>query len=273
MSRFFRGDESSSSSEEESSEEESSEEEIQQPKSQFARGGDSSESEDEGPRVVKSHRDRMFDELVVLVRGTRAHMTGNLWSDIQTDFDKILKLLQKMNQIIAKEGLPKFYIKLVGDLEDQLTTLAANKEEVRKMKSAHAKALNAMKQKLRKYTKEEGIHIFLRCHLRYSLGIRTLQVWMRKFWITNSTLRRMRTFRHRLPLLPKARAKMRLPNLQPSPKRRLRLQNLLQCRQSSPRNRPRTMKILKTGTMTMMTTNPRPPLRTMMPPKLEFQSG
>lgn len=51
---------------------------------------------------------------------------------------------------------PRLYIKMLCELEDSLTETLANKEVKKKMSTTNAKALNTMKQRLRKLLPEYG---------------------------------------------------------------------------------------------------------------------
>merc|ERR1719221_722574 len=77
----------------------------------------------------------------------------NDWVAISDAFDKLNKLLAKASAIVAKEGVPKAYFKAMVMLEEVMNKALENKEAKKKMSSANAKALNSMKQKLRKHMK------------------------------------------------------------------------------------------------------------------------
>lgn len=90
MSRFWMGGSSSedeSEEEERKSEEEKSEEEPQQNKpgtSKFMKTGSDDSDEESQKRVVKSARDRRFDELKETVQKIKNHIKINDWNAIQT---------------------------------------------------------------------------------------------------------------------------------------------------------------------------------------------
>ncbi|GAB5593322.1 Translation initiation factor 3 subunit c [Umbelopsis nana] len=73
---------------------------------------------------------------------------------LYTEFDKLNKLMTKAQSGINGIVTPKFYIKCLVDLEDFLQE-AAQKEKAskKKMNANNAKAMNAMKQKLKKNNK------------------------------------------------------------------------------------------------------------------------
>jgi len=154
MSRFFTG---GSSSEDEGSGDDNNKEEeepIKAPVKFTKTAGASSSSEEEVDvkRVVKSTRDKRYDELTETIQRIRNHMKINDWNSIHTEFEKLNKLLQKANQIIQKEGIPRFYIKALVVLEDFVKTTHENKSKVT-MNATNAKSFNAMRQKLKKHNK------------------------------------------------------------------------------------------------------------------------
>ncbi len=69
------------------------------------------------------------------------------------DFEKLLKAIQKANQIIQKEGIPRSYIKTLATLEDFVKKTQDDKTLKAKMNATNAKSFNAMKQKLKKHNK------------------------------------------------------------------------------------------------------------------------
>lgn len=55
--------------------------------------------------------------------------------------------------MIAKEGVPSFYVKLLANLEDLLVTTLKDKAGVKKMSATNTRSLNRMKLQLRKHNK------------------------------------------------------------------------------------------------------------------------
>ena len=81
-------------------------------------------------------------------------MKINDWVGLGTQFEKMNKQLDK---VMRAEGLstpPKVYIKGLMELEDFLDKAVANKAAIKKMSKTNAKALNGMKQRLKKNNKE-----------------------------------------------------------------------------------------------------------------------
>ncbi|KAK7191164.1 Translation initiation factor 3 subunit c [Paraphaeosphaeria sporulosa] len=179
-SRFFsRGDsdsESSSSeeeelySEEEKSQEEESEEESDEDESEedsdsdddaqganrFLKGGasDSESDEDEGAKVLKSAKDKRFEELEGTIRLIENAEKINDWAVIQEQFDKLNRQIPAL--IRQNDGrVPKVYIQAIADLETTMNeTLEKQKVSPKKMNAINTRGLNAVRQKIRKNNKE-----------------------------------------------------------------------------------------------------------------------
>ncbi|KAF2147704.1 hypothetical protein K461DRAFT_263234 [Myriangium duriaei CBS 260.36] len=144
------------SDEDDSSEESSDEEGGKTGASRFLRDeSDESESEDEDRvTVVKSAKDKRFDELEAIIKQIENAEKINDWGVISESFDKLNKLvpvLQRDNNGKA----PKLYIKTIADLET-LTAEAIEKQKVNPKKTSKlaSQGLNAMRQKIRKNNRD-----------------------------------------------------------------------------------------------------------------------
>jgi translation initiation factor 3 subunit C len=205
MSRFFHGDSSSESSSDEeelysdqeeeekpASDEESSEEEDDEDDSdedsssededgvkktganRFMRGESESEdsSDDDTPKVVKSAKDKRFEELEGTVKAMENGQKINDWglisggmicSDLMIFWLVLTSMLyvefDKLNRQVAKLAAgtvtPKVYIKAIADLEDFLNeTISKQKVSTKKMNATNARGMNAVKQKIKKNNKD-----------------------------------------------------------------------------------------------------------------------
>ncbi|KAG2237238.1 eukaryotic translation initiation factor 3 subunit 8 N-terminus-domain-containing protein [Thamnidium elegans] len=170
MSRFFRStsdsesetdsDISQYSSEEEFSDGSDEEEQQQQQqeedepkKSRFLKGGDDSDSDDESSvkRQVKSLKDKRLEGLFVSVKAIENGQKNNDWGLIASEFDKLNLTVSKVTTGFNAVSTPKAYIKVVAEIDDSLKEA---KEKNGKKNSTNIKAMNNVKQKMKKITKQ-----------------------------------------------------------------------------------------------------------------------
>ncbi|KAH7927117.1 hypothetical protein BV22DRAFT_1061497 [Leucogyrophana mollusca] len=159
MSRFLRtaGSDSSSESESDSDEDDSDisgEEGGEKKKTRFLRSDSEPEDSDEDvKRVVKSTKDKRVEEIEATGKVMDNALKINDWVAISNEFDKLLRLVQRQSN--SAEPIPPFFIRTLTSLETSLNAaLTKEKEAKKKMNATNARALNSMKQKVKKTAKE-----------------------------------------------------------------------------------------------------------------------
>ncbi|KAM3080934.1 Translation initiation factor 3 subunit c [Clarireedia jacksonii] len=187
MSRFFRGDSSSESSSEDEQDLYSDDDQVEEQEEEFdeessdqdddddsdsdsssddgvgkktganafLRDDDDSDSESSGDdevKIVKSAKNKRFEELEATVKAIENGEKINDWGSISTEFDKLNRQVAKL---VQAGTTPKVYIKAIAELEDFMNeTIAKQKVSTRKMNATNARGLNAVKQRIKKNNKE-----------------------------------------------------------------------------------------------------------------------
>ncbi|XP_069840551.1 eukaryotic translation initiation factor 3 subunit C isoform X1 [Dendropsophus ebraccatus] len=113
-----------------------------------------SEDEEDTKRVVRSAKDKRFEELTNIIKTIRNAMKIRDMTKCLEEFEQLGKAYIKAKNIVDKEGIPRFYIRLLSDLEDYVNELWDDKEGRKKMNKNNGKALSTLRQKLRKYNRD-----------------------------------------------------------------------------------------------------------------------
>ncbi|ANB14181.1 Nip1p [Sugiyamaella lignohabitans] len=165
-----------SSSEEESSEEDDSEDESSDEESdeetggakkgtpgyymrnQFLKGGSSAgadsdeESEDEGKRIVKSAKDKLVDEIDASIKAIENAKRINDWVAISGEFDKVNRLAERAGKQYSTT--PPQYINMLMELDEFAQEAVKNEKQAKKkMNASNSRALNTIKQRIKKTSK------------------------------------------------------------------------------------------------------------------------
>ena len=87
-----------------------------------------------------------------IVRIRNAKKTND-WSVIQDEFDEVNRLVEKSKMLISQNGIPKFYIKMIAEVEEHLWATMKDKDLMKNMKPVIGRAVNRMKLTIKKHNK------------------------------------------------------------------------------------------------------------------------
>ncbi|KAK0485673.1 eukaryotic translation initiation factor 3 domain-containing protein [Armillaria novae-zelandiae] len=161
MSRFLRtaGSDSSSSDSDESEDSDSDSDDDARPAKRTGlplRSDSEDEDEEEDTKAgvrIMSAQERRLADMESTGKAIENALKINDWVAISNEFDKLVRMIQRQHNV--SEPVPPFYIKALISLESSLNAaIAKEKESKKKMNATNAKALTAMKQKVKKGMKE-----------------------------------------------------------------------------------------------------------------------
>ncbi|KNC34096.1 hypothetical protein FF38_06471 [Lucilia cuprina] len=149
MSRFFAtGSDSESDSENE---------EVQAPIYSKTSAYQFSDDEEEVKRVVRSTKEKRYENLTALIKNIRNHKKIKDMSSILTSFEDLTRAYQKALPVISKEenGItPRFYVRCLVELEDFINEVWEDREGRKNLSKNNSKSLGTLRQKVRKYIKD-----------------------------------------------------------------------------------------------------------------------
>ncbi|XP_071448070.1 eukaryotic translation initiation factor 3 subunit C [Hetaerina americana] len=147
MSRFFA---TGSDSETESS---SEEEQVQRQAPTFT----FSDDEEETKRVVRSTKEKRYEDLTTLIKQIRNFKKIKDMSSMLSSFEELMRAYQKALPVIAKEEngvTPRFYLRCLVEMEDFINKVWEDRDGRKNMSKNNSKSLSSLRQKLRKYNKD-----------------------------------------------------------------------------------------------------------------------
>jgi translation initiation factor 3 subunit C len=102
---------------------------------------------------VKSGKDRAWDTMLEGIVRIRNAKKTNDWSVIQDEFDEVNRLVEKSKMLITQNGIPKFYIKMIAEVEEHLWATMKDKDLMKNVKPVIGRAINRMKLTIKKHNK------------------------------------------------------------------------------------------------------------------------
>jgi translation initiation factor 3 subunit C len=157
-SRLWAADSSSSDSSGSESEDETPLVQAAADKKQtFKRWADESSSDDEPAqkRKVVSHTDKRYDQMKERIKILKNHQKVNDFGELITDYEQLLKMIDKLKILVEEEGPPSFFIQAAAGLDvycekmhkEHLENKASKGQRLPENKQ---KAFNTLRSKVKK---------------------------------------------------------------------------------------------------------------------------
>jgi translation initiation factor 3 subunit C len=125
----------------------------------------SSEEEVEQKRVVRSHTDKRYDQLIERIKQLSNHLKIDDFSSLISDYEAIIKMLDKLKTIVEQDGgPPSQFVKAICSLEEYVDKTHADLQEKKqnkgeKLTESKQKAFNTLRAKVRKGNRAFQDHI------------------------------------------------------------------------------------------------------------------
>uniref|UniRef100_A0A2C9JIY5 Eukaryotic translation initiation factor 3 subunit C n=1 Tax=Biomphalaria glabrata TaxID=6526 RepID=A0A2C9JIY5_BIOGL len=113
-----------------------------------------SDDEEETRRVVRSEKDKRFEEIRTIIKQLKNHKKIKDFANVLTDFEGLTKAFEKARKVVDKEGVPKFYIRTIVELEDFINECWEDREWRKTISKNNSKGLSSVRQKIKKYNRD-----------------------------------------------------------------------------------------------------------------------
>lgn len=116
-----------------------------------------SDEEEEVKRVVRSTKEKRYEELSNLIKTIRNHRKIKDMASILQSFEDLTRAYQKALPVISKEEngvTPRFFVRALAELEDFINEVWEDREGRKNLSKNNGKALGTLRQKVRKYIKD-----------------------------------------------------------------------------------------------------------------------
>ncbi|KAF5400038.1 Eukaryotic translation initiation factor 3 subunit C [Paragonimus heterotremus] len=112
--------------------------------------------EEEAKRVVKSAKDKRFEEMQSIIKNLNNHKKIKDMSNVLTDFESLVRVHEKSLKLNEIDSIPAFYIRCIAELEDFVNDSWEKKKDLNR---GAAKALTALRQRVKKYNRDFEDHL------------------------------------------------------------------------------------------------------------------
>ena len=116
-----------------------------------------SDEEEEAKRVVRTAKEKRYEELHTIIRQIRNHKKIKDISKMLSGFENLTRAFQKAKLVIEREEnnkIPTFYLRCLVELETFVQETWEDREGRKNMSKQNSKSLATLRQKLRKYSKD-----------------------------------------------------------------------------------------------------------------------
>ncbi len=116
-----------------------------------------SDDEDDARRVVRSAKEKRNEQLNGIIKTIRNSKKIKDFNKMETSFVELTRAYEKARPAIVKEeggGTPRFFVRILVEVEDLINETWEDRDYRKTMSKINAKSLGALRQKLRKYIRE-----------------------------------------------------------------------------------------------------------------------
>merc|ERR1711872_738762 len=116
-----------------------------------------SDDETDDKRVVRSAKEKRYEVLFTIIKSIRNSKKIKDFNKMLSSYEDLLKAFEKAKPVIAKEEkgvVPRFYIRILVEMEDLINETWEDSAGRKSMSKVNGKSLGALRQKLRKYIRE-----------------------------------------------------------------------------------------------------------------------
>lgn len=116
-----------------------------------------SDEEEEVKRVVRSQKEKRYEDLTSLIKAIRNHRKIKDMASVLQSFEDLSRAYQKALPVIMKEEngvTPRFYVRSLAELEDFINEVWEDREGRKNLSKNNARSLGQLRQKFRKYVKD-----------------------------------------------------------------------------------------------------------------------
>lgn len=116
-----------------------------------------SDEEEEVKRVVRSQKEKRYEDLSNLIKAIRNHRKIKDMASILQSFEDLTRAYQKALPVISKEEngvTPRFFVRSLAELEDFINEVWEDRDGRKNLSKNNSKSLGTLRQKFRKYIKD-----------------------------------------------------------------------------------------------------------------------